>query len=186
MSSNETNKILFPLEFPILRNSYLTLRENNETDILSWFSRATDHESADLAGDPIPESIEQGAVWLRRQKDHFLKQTALRWAIEVNNTGVSVGSIGLTIASYELQIADLGIVIGRSSWGKGIGFSAVELVKGYAFHQLQLRLIQAEVLERNKASIRLLTKCGFVLTNHKFGEIDESEEPMLKYALSFK
>lgn len=97
---------------------------------MSWFSRATDHESADLAGDPIPESVEQGAVWLRCQKDHFLKQTALRWAIEVNNTGVSVGSIGLTIASYELQIADLGIVIRRSSWGKGIGFYAVELGKG--------------------------------------------------------
>jgi [ribosomal protein S5]-alanine N-acetyltransferase len=45
---------------PELIGTLIRLRELNEDDIPGWFSRATDAESADLAGDPIPASIDLG------------------------------------------------------------------------------------------------------------------------------
>ena len=75
----------------------------------------------------------------------------------------SVGTIGLAITSKEERSAELGIVIGRADWGKGIGTSAAHLVTGYAFSTLGLAEIQAEVLQRNLASRRLLEKVGFQL-----------------------
>lgn len=63
--------ISFPEALPDLLGDSLHLRELCEEDIPAWFARASDIESADLAGDPVPESIEAGALWLQRQRDLF-------------------------------------------------------------------------------------------------------------------
>jgi RimJ/RimL family protein N-acetyltransferase len=114
-----------------------------------------------LAGDPIPESVEMGVHWLERHRERFRQQAGIQWAIVPKGSTESVGSIGLTITSKEQRRAELGIVIGRASWGKGIGTAAAQLVTGYAFSTLGLAEIQAEVLQRNLASRRLLEKVGF-------------------------
>jgi [ribosomal protein S5]-alanine N-acetyltransferase len=116
-----------------------------------------------LAGDPIPESVEMGFKWLQRHRERFHQQAGIRWAIVPKDSTASVGTIRLTITSKEERIADLGIVIARPYWGKGIGASAMHLVTGYAFNTLGLAEIQAEVLQRNLASRRLLEKSGFHL-----------------------
>jgi ribosomal-protein-alanine N-acetyltransferase len=153
----------FPDAVPELTGAAVYLRELTEADIPAWFERATDIESADLAGDPVPESIEVGTSWLKRHQDRFRQQAAIRWAIVPKGHSESVGTVGLTITSKEHRIADLGIVVGRAYWGKGIGTSATQLVKDYAFDTLGLAEIQAEVLQRNLASTRLLEKAGFQL-----------------------
>jgi [ribosomal protein S5]-alanine N-acetyltransferase len=52
----------FPNTVPDLFAETMHLRELTEDDIPAWFARAIDVESADLAGDPIPGSIEMGAA----------------------------------------------------------------------------------------------------------------------------
>ena len=153
----------FPDAVPALFADMLYLRELTEDDVPAWFERASDPESAVLAGDPIPGSLEMGFQWLRRHRERFRRQTAIRWAIVPKGSTDSVGTIGLAITSQEKRIAELGIVIGRTYWGKGIGTSAAHLVTGYAFGTLGLAEIQAEVLQRNLASRRLLEKVGFHL-----------------------
>ena len=139
------------------------LRELTEGDVPAWFERASDPESAVLAGDPIPESVEMGFHWLQRHRERFRQQAGIRWAIVPKGSTDSVGTIGLAITSKEGRSAELGIVIARASWGRGIGTSAAHLVTGYAFSTLGLAEIQAEVLHRNLASRRLLEKVGFHL-----------------------
>ena len=153
----------FPDTVPALFGDTLYLRELTEDDVPAWFERASDRESAVLAGDPIPESIEMGFRWLQRHRERFRQQTGVRWAIVEKGSTDSVGTIGLDITSREKRIAELGIVIGRANWGKGIGTSAAHLVTAYACSTLGLAEIQAEVLRRNLASRRLLEKVGFQL-----------------------
>ena len=153
----------FPDVVPVLFGDMLYLRELTEDDVPAWFERASDPESAVLARDPIPESVEVGFRWLQRHRERFRQQAAIRWAIVEKGSTDSVGTIGLAITSREKRIAELGIVIGRAYWGKGIGTSAAHLVTGYAFGTLGLAEIQAEVLQRNLASRRLLEKAGFSL-----------------------
>ena len=153
----------FPDTVPDLLGESVLLRELTEDDIPTWFGRATDLESADLAGDPVPESIEMGHSWLQRHRERFHKKAAIRWAIVPKGSTVSVGTVGLTVTSEEQRIAELGVVVGRSHWGQGIGTSAAHLVNCYAFNTLGVTEIQAEVLQRNLASVRLLEKAGFNL-----------------------
>ena len=153
----------FPAAIPALFGNTVYLRELTEDDVPAWFARASDPESAVLAGDPIPESVDMGVHWLERHRERFRRQAGMQWAIVPQGATASVGSIGLTITSKAERRAALGIVIGRADWGKGIGTAAAHVVTGYAFNTLGVAEIQAEVLQRNLASRRLLEKVGFHL-----------------------
>ncbi len=176
----------FPDEVPEFFGDTVFLRDIAEDDIPTWFERASDPESAVLAGDPIPESIEMGFQWLHRHRERFRQQTGIRWAIVPKSSTQSIGTIGLTITSKEKRIAELGIVIGRAYWGKGFGTSAVHLVIDYAINILGLAEIQAEVLQRNMASIRLLEKVGFHLMRAILGDLQSNtdSEDLFLYVLS--
>jgi len=151
----------FPDAVPEFFGDAVYLRELTEGDVPAWFERASDPESSALSGDPIPESAQMGFQWLQLHRERFRQQTGLRWAIVPKGSTESVGSIGLTITSKEEPSAELGIVIGRAYWGKGIGTSAARLVIRYAFNTLGLAEIRAEFLQSNLASKRLLEKLGF-------------------------
>ena len=176
----------FPDAVPELFREAVCLRELTEDDIPTWFERASDPGSAVLAGDPIPESVEIGFQWLQRHRERFRQQAGIRWAIVPKGSTQSVGTIGLTITSKEECIAELGIVIGRAYWGKGIGTCAAHLVIDYAFNILGLAEIQAEVLQRNLASRGLLEKIGFHLLRTIPGDpqSDTNSEDFFLYVLS--
>jgi ribosomal-protein-alanine N-acetyltransferase len=139
----------------------VSLREVTEDDIPAWFARATDAESADLAGDPIPESVEQGYAMLRRHRERFQQQSGIRWAIVPTGASGSVGTIGFTISSRAERAAEIGFVVGRAHWGRGLCTAAAELSLDYGFRELGLAVVRAEVLHRNGASRRVLEKLGF-------------------------
>lgn len=153
--------IHFPDAVPELVGDRVHLRELTEADVPAWYERACDAESAALAGDPIPESIEMGFQWLHRNRERFRQQAGIRWAIVPKGSTQSVGSIGLAITSVEERIAELGIVIARRYWGKGLGTSAARLVTRFGFDTLGLAEIRAELLQTNVASRRVLEKVGF-------------------------
>jgi [ribosomal protein S5]-alanine N-acetyltransferase len=151
----------FPNTVPDLFAETMHLRELTEDDIPAWLARAIDVESADLAGDPIPGSIEMGAAWLKGHRDLFQQQTAIRWSIVPKGATESAGTVGLVINSKAHRTAAFAIVVGRAYWRKGFGTAAAQLVTRYGFDTLGLAEIHAEVLQRNAASLRLLEKTGF-------------------------
>ena len=151
----------FPATVPELQGGQVSLRELTEADVPAWFARATDAESAELAGDPIAASIDEGFAWLARHRERFRLRTGIRWAIVTNDSAESAGSIGLAITSRDERIAELGIVVGRRWWCQGLGTAAALLVVRYALDTLNLTEIRAELLRSNMASRRLLEKTGF-------------------------
>lgn len=170
----------FPQAIPVLKDQRVLLRPLTEADIPAWFARATDAESADLAGDPVPGSIDEGMRWLQVARDRFAAQSGLRWAIAPHGEPSSVGTVGL-LAKSEAEV-ELGVVIARAWWSQGIGTAAVGLAVEYAFKHLSVRELRAHVLERNPASIRLLEKVGFI----RCGVVpptDAEPEELLLYCL---
>ncbi len=189
-SKKMSQTLNFPATVPDLFAESLHLCELTEADIPAWFARATDVESADLAGDSIPESIEMGAAWLQRHRDRFQQQTAIRWSILPKGATESAGTVGLIITSKEHRTAEFGIVVGRAYWGKGIGTAATQLVTRCGFEVLGLAEIRAEVLQRNAASLRLLEKAGFQRIREipgdpeSGGDADDCFEYALRVSLS--
>lgn len=154
-------RLNFPPAVPELLGGLVRLRELTEDDVPAWYERATDAESAALAGDPIPESLAMGFQWLERNRRRFREQEGIRWAIVPKGATHSVGSIGLALKSHEERAAELGFVIARVHWSKGMGTCAARLVARYAFDTLGLAELRAELLASNVASRRVLEKTGF-------------------------
>jgi [ribosomal protein S5]-alanine N-acetyltransferase len=151
----------FPDTVPELRGDSVYLRELTEDDVPAWFERASDPESSVLSGDPIPESIDTCFEWLQLHRERFRDQKGIRWAIVSKASTQCVGGIGLSITSKAERIGDLGAVIARAYWSKGIGTSAAHVVIRYAFDTLGLAEIRADLLQSNLASKRVLEKLGF-------------------------
>jgi RimJ/RimL family protein N-acetyltransferase len=80
-------------------------------------------------------------------------------------------------------LAEESLVIARSRWRKGLGTAVAKAVARYAFAELGLFEIQAEVLQRNLASIRLLEKTGFV-TTRLLPATDTEPETLAQYVLT--
>ena len=77
--------------------------------------------------------------------------------------GEFCGIIGLTLKSdIYRHSADLGYWIGESFWGQGITTKAIQLMVQYAFGELALQRLAANVFEYNAVSMKVLEKNGFV------------------------
>ena len=57
--------------------------------------------------------------------------------------------------------AEIGYVLGRAHWGRGLMHEALQLLIGHAFRTIGLRRIEAEVDVRNEASAGVLRRLGF-------------------------
>jgi len=110
-------------------------------------------------------------------------QAGIRWAMVPLGSSVSVGTVGLTLSPNEQNKAELGIVLARSFWSKGLGTTAARMAVRYGLYEIGLSEIRAEVLQRNPASIRLLEKAGFKMIRVQ-PPTEAEPEVMIVYALS--
>ncbi|MBT1157141.1 GNAT family N-acetyltransferase [Aminobacter anthyllidis] len=161
-----------PVLFPKLTTPRLVLRAPSERDIPAWFARATDFESASLAGDPVPDDISAGARWFARSRQQFIDCKAIKWSIDQVGISDAIGTITLSFGATDAQTAALGFVLARAHWGQGLGSEAAREVLRYAFETLTLQQVTAEAVARNFASLRILAKLGF---KHVESYIDESD-----------
>ncbi|RWE74018.1 GNAT family N-acetyltransferase [Mesorhizobium sp.] len=157
------------------------LRAPSEQDIPAWFARATDIESASLAGDPVPDDIGAGERWLARSRQRFADGEAIQWCIDQAGVSDAIGTVTLSFSEADAKSAALGFVLARAYWGRGLGSEAVREVLRFAFETLELAQVTAEAAARNLASLRMLTKFGF---RHVESFVDPSDdEPCQRFVL---
>jgi ribosomal-protein-alanine N-acetyltransferase len=78
------------------------------------------------------------------------------------STGEKLGSIGLKIVNHEARTAEVGFMIKKSVQGKGFAGEALNLLKDYAYNDLNLNKLVAFCSMNNTGSFKLLEKSGFV------------------------
>lgn len=87
-------------------------------------------------------------------------------AVELKETGAVVGSVGLeevlniTLPDNE-QGREIGYVLSKEYWGRGLMPEAAKAVIDYCFRELGWDYIVAAHFETNLRSRRVVEKCGF-------------------------
>lgn len=82
------------------------------------------------------------------------------FAIEFQNVLAGVAGLVLQTDIYR-KTAEIGYWIGEPYWNNGFATEAVSLLVDHGFNNLKLIRIFTGVFENNKASQRVLEKCGF-------------------------
>lgn len=117
-----------------------------------------------LGGASFPVSLSAQQSWIQRQIGN---NEVLRCIIaERSREDVGLGTVILTDIDQKNGSAQVHIKLGvENCRGKGYGTDALRTIVKYAFEQMRLHCIYANVLEYNTASQKLFEKCGF----HKDG-----------------
>jgi len=146
------------------------LRDVTEADLPIFFEQQLDPEATQMAAFPS------------RDRDAFMAH----WAKIMNNktniikTVLFEGQVAGNIVSWEQSgEREVGYWIGKEYWGKGIGTKALAEFLGY----VKTRPLVTHVAKHNVASLRVLQKCGFVISSEdKFSDESgkEIEEFLLK------
>lgn len=105
----------------------------------------------------------------------YTKADAKRWVLKgskenqyitkaIEFQGEFAGTIGIAPQrGWKNHCAEIGYWLGEPYWGKGIATEALNAMTGYAFEVCQFRKLFAPVMGPNKASMKVLEKCDFIL-----------------------
>jgi len=147
----------------------VTLRPLEFADIDALYRWHTDTELAMWAGWERPSSR---ARYQRKYERRITEPEDDLIMLGVTLEGQLVGYVQLALIDRIERRAAVGIVIGEKAlWGRGVGAKALRILLDYAFTDLCLERIFAEVYGFNVRSQRLMTRVGFqsegVLRKHE-------------------
>jgi ribosomal-protein-alanine N-acetyltransferase len=73
-----------------------------------------------------------------------------------------VGACGLVNWEAEHARAEVGFVLSREYWGRGLMSEAVRAILRFGFERMNLNRIEARCIAENAASARVMEKAGMV------------------------
>ncbi len=110
---------------------------------------------------PSWRSIADGRAWYERMSAMGAKGESIQYVVTERASDQVIGSCLLFRYEPGSARAELGYVLGRNYWGRGLMREALVAVLSCAFGPYRLRRIEAEVDPLNQASSRLLASLGF-------------------------
>ncbi|MBQ3079197.1 MAG: GNAT family N-acetyltransferase, partial [Clostridia bacterium] len=95
------------------------------------------------------------------------------FAVCLNEDDRAIGSLGIHRSwtegrsGYEgLKAVEIGYVLSKAHWGKGLMPEAVRLVLSYLFEDLNMDAVTVGHFPENTQSRRVIEKCGFVFAEN--------------------
>ena len=163
----------------------LILRAWRETDVADFYEYAKVDGVGQMAGWLPHKDMEESAKILG-----FFIRDKKTFALEIKENGKVIGSLGLEEREGETAVPEdsmgreIGYVIGKDYWGRGLVPEAVKAVINYCFKALDFDWLTCGHFLWNHQSRRVVEKCGFQYVKDmihltRFG----TEEPMKLYIL---
>ncbi|MBC8560201.1 GNAT family N-acetyltransferase [Fumia xinanensis] len=141
----------------------LTLRPWQESDLSDLYEYASVPGVGEMAGWPHHESIEAS----RQILTSWLEEKNI-FALVYRENGKVIGSLGLhpswadSDPRYsDLKVKEVGYVLSKDYWGRGLMPEAVTAVIHFCFEQLGLDALTVGHFTENGQSKRVIEKCGF-------------------------
>ncbi|MBQ7801790.1 MAG: GNAT family N-acetyltransferase [Oscillospiraceae bacterium] len=163
----------------------LILRPWRESDLADFYEYASVDGVGQMAGWLPHRDMEESKGIL----DMFIREKKTL-ALELKENGKVIGSIGLETRDADLGIPDermgreIGYVLSKDHWGRGLMPEAVNAVIDHCFTKLDFDWLTCGHFVWNTQSRRVVEKCGFrfvkdVIHQTRFG----TEEPTKLYIL---
>ncbi len=143
----------------------MILRPWLEMDLADLYEYASVPGVGEMAGWNHHKSIEES----RNILDMFIRHQKTL-ALELKENGRAIGSLGIEELDPdpvpEKQGREIGYVLSKAYWGKGLMPEAVQAVIHYCFDVLGYDFLTCGHFAQNEQSRRVIEKCGFAY----FGE----------------
>ncbi len=149
--------------FPVIETERLILRKPVPEDIPAWFKMRSNEENMRYIGRKPATAIEEVKALYDLVVQDIEANKHIGWVVaEKSNASGFVGMIGFHRIKPEHHRAEVGYMIEKEYQGKGYGKEAVKAIIEYAFKEMNIHSIEADIDKDNIASERLLLSIGFV------------------------
>jgi len=146
--------------FPTLHTDRLDLIEitqNHLSDLFTLFGDAQVVRFYNL----LPfQNESEGQRIIDLFQTRFTNQTGIRWGIALKGTTAIIGTIGYNSYTTNHK-GTIGYDLQTQYWNKGYATEVLQKIIDYGFNQLQVNRIEAEVMQGNIGSEKVLTKLNF-------------------------
>lgn len=141
-------------------DSMIDLREFSHNDINSITKYANNYNVSRYMSSRMPYPFTRGdAEWWVETGS---RQAGLYQAVDL--AAECIGVVGVRFRRFEYQhVAEIGYWIAEEHWGKGIATEAVSKMTALAGAENNILKLYAPVFSPNRASMRVLEKCGYTL-----------------------
>ena len=160
----------------------LILRAFKQSDIDDFYEYASVEGVGEMAGWKHHETKDETQEIL----DLFILEDKT-FAIVLKENNKVIGSLGVEkygmeeklTEFFEYQGREIGYVLSKDYWGKGIMPEALNAIIEYLFNELDLDFLTCGYLEFNNQSKRVQEKCGFrpyrkLMMNTRMGTLEQS------------
>ena len=155
----------FKLNGLILQTERLVLRPFTFDDLQDFFNYASVDGVGEMAGWAHHQDIETS----KRILSNFIAEDKT-FAIVLKKTNKVIGSIGIEKYGLEEKLTEfdgyqgreIGYVLAKEHWGKGLMPEAVKAVINHLFNVVNLDFLTCGYYDFNTQSKRVQEKCGFV------------------------
>lgn len=145
-----------------LKGENIYLRALEPEDLEFIYAIENDESIWEVSHTQTPYSRFLIRQYLENAHQDIYEAKQLRLAICVTNSSEAIGLIDLFDFDPQHLRAGIGILIQNSSdRNNGVGSEALQLLIEYAFSQLQLHQLYANIGTDNEASLQLFAKFGF-------------------------
>lgn len=150
-----------PTTLPTLETERLVLRSMQPSDAPALFAIYGDPDVMQYASDEPFPSVETVSVMLASVERLLGAGESLEWAVIEQGTGALVGTCGLHSFDERVSAAEVGCMLARGAWGRGLMREALPALFHYAQAALAVRVVRADIDAANQRSLRLFRQLGF-------------------------
>jgi ribosomal-protein-alanine N-acetyltransferase len=153
-------------ELPILTTARLQLRPLELADARALFEVFSDGEAMRFWSTPAHVHVNETRDMIERSLQSYTAEQGLEWALTLRGDDRAVGKVGHWRWARQHFRAEIGYILRRDLWGRGLGREALAALCDFGFSSMQLHSIEAQIDPANDASRHLLEKFGFVQEGH--------------------
>lgn len=154
-------------EHSIVETKRLLLRPLEKGDLPALFALNGDEEVMRYTPHGPWKTPADGETWFERVRANREKGEAVEFVIVLRDGGRPIGTMFLFRFNEPVGSAEIGYLLVREHWGKGLMKEAVAALVEFGFETMELTRIEAQLDPRNEASARVLERAGFSREGHQ-------------------
>jgi ribosomal-protein-alanine N-acetyltransferase len=146
--------------FPVLHTNRLDLieiRQGHLRDLFKLFGDKRVTQYYNLVAFANEKDAQKLIDWFSIR---FAEKAGIRWGIALKGNSNIIGTVGFNNFTKNHR-ANIGYDLQADYWRKGYATEALKAVISFGFNELQVNRIEAEVMQGNTASEKLLARLRF-------------------------
>lgn len=146
----------------LLETPRLLLREMTEDDLPQLRTILQDERTMTAYEGAFDEAMTR--AWLQRMLDRYREDGFGLWAVDLRETDEMIGQCGLTRQRIlETDVIEVGYLFNRAYWHQGYATEAATACVDYAFEQLGVERVWAQVRDTNIGSMNVAIRLGMTI-----------------------